>query len=308
MLAIDALLRCGRTEEAGLAVQALRRIEFGVPEAATPTSSVEFVVSVEPTTTVIAAARPNAFDEDLAQAEFLAGCGHLEEARTALAGTLAAHPGHPAITARLAELTAMLTAAAETAPAGGAQEDLGLAVALLDEAEEIVSLHEDPAYAVEALVAQFRAGVARTVRPEDAATHYDLGLAFFQMELFQQALEEFETALAADPARRADCLTMVGRCRLGLAEPQEAIDALEQAIVQPDLPPDARGAAYGHLAAALEAVGRPKAAHLHLREALRLAPDLPGLKERMDALVAGMAPPKPVEPEVWELEPTPSAA
>lgn len=78
--------------------------------------------------------------------------------------------------------------------------------------------------------------------------------------------------------------------------------------MQPDLPPDARGAAYGHLATALEAAGRPKAALLHLREALRLAPDLPGLKERMDALVAGMAPPKPVEPEAWELEPTPSAA
>lgn len=225
VLAIEALLRCGRAEEAGRAVQALRHIEFGI----------------------------------------------------------------------------------EARPAGGQGEDLGLLGAELDE-EEIVSLDEDPAYAVEEVVARFRAGVSRTVRPEDAATHHDLGIAFFEMELFRQALEEFETALAADPVRRADCLVMIGRCRLGLGEPQEATEALEQAIVQPDLPPEARAAAYGHLASALEATGHPRAALLHLREALRLAPGLPGLVGRIEALVACLAPPTPMNSGAWELEPTPSAA
>lgn len=61
-----------------------------------------------------------------------------------------------------------------------------------------------------------RVGVKRVVvdqqlENEDTETHYNLGIAYKEMELFTDAITEFQTA-ALDPHRKIDCLTLEGIC------------------------------------------------------------------------------------------------
>jgi tetratricopeptide (TPR) repeat protein len=157
------------------------------------------------------------------------------------------------------------------------------------------------------MLGRFRAGVAQVVRPDDVATHQDLGIAFFEMDLFTQAEEEFQAALQADPERKAECLTMIARCRLGKGDATEAIELLEQVIVLPELAPDTRATAYLHLAEAHEASGKRPAALLHAKEARRIAPSLPGLA-RLQARLEGLERMLVPGPEFLRLEHTPTPA
>ncbi len=50
-------------------------------------------------------------------------------------------------------------------------------------------------YSVEDVFSQFKKGVEETVKPEDSDTHYDLGIAYKEMGLLDDAVHEFETAL-----------------------------------------------------------------------------------------------------------------
>jgi hypothetical protein len=46
-----------------------------------------------------------------------------------------------------------------------------------DEEEELIGLEEIEPFAVEVMLGRFRAGVAQVARPDDVATHLDLGVA-----------------------------------------------------------------------------------------------------------------------------------
>jgi tetratricopeptide (TPR) repeat protein len=56
-----------------------------------------------------------------------------------------------------------------------------------------------------------RVVVDQQLEKEDTETHYNLGIAYKEMELFTDAITEFQTA-AMDPQRKIDCLTLEGIC------------------------------------------------------------------------------------------------
>jgi len=56
-----------------------------------------------------------------------------------------------------------------------------------------------------------RVVVDQQLENEDTETHYNLGIAYKEMELFADAITEFQTA-ALDPQRKIDCLTLEGIC------------------------------------------------------------------------------------------------
>ena len=182
-----------------------------------------------------------------------------------------------------------------------------VALGLPEDEEELVELEEIEPFAVEVMLGRFRAGIAQVVRPDDVATHQDLGIAFFEMDLFTQAEEEFQAALDADQERRPEVLTMIARCRLGKGDATEAIELLERVIVLPELAPDTRATAYLHLAEAHEAAGKRPAALLHAQEASRSAPSLPGVA-RLQARLEGLEQMLVPGPEFLKLEQTPTPA
>jgi pilus assembly protein FimV len=58
---------------------------------------------------------------------------------------------------------------------------------------------------IDSTIQAFKEGVAQQISEHDAETHYNLGIAYKEMGLFEDAIQEFMTA-SRDPARYSDCM------------------------------------------------------------------------------------------------------
>lgn len=85
---------------------------------------------------------------------------------------------------------------------------------------------------VEAVFAQFKKGVAETVSAEDSDTHFDLGIAYKEMGLLDDAVSEFELSMSK-PERRCLAQTMVGLCYIEKGQVAQAIDAFKRGLAAP---------------------------------------------------------------------------
>jgi tetratricopeptide (TPR) repeat protein len=63
----------------------------------------------------------------------------------------------------------------------------------------------------------------------DVDTHYDLGLAYKEMALYDDAIKAFEQALRA-PGREVGCRVMIGMCLREQGNPSEAIHQFKQGL------------------------------------------------------------------------------
>ena len=82
---------------------------------------------------------------------------------------------------------------------------------------------------VDAMMHQVRQGVRSQVADGDAATHYDLGLAYQEMGLYSDAISELMLA-ARDATRACVCLSLIGTIQLQLGELDAALDAFHRAL------------------------------------------------------------------------------
>ena len=69
----------------------------------------------------------------------------------------------------------------------------------------------------------------RPLDDADSDTHYDLGLAYKEMALLDEAIKAFEKALRA-PGREVQCRVMIGMCMRDMGNPSEAIQQFKQAL------------------------------------------------------------------------------
>jgi len=180
---------------------------------------------------------------------------------------------------------------AVSADAGSAQEPshFDLAAELSDALEAERPGASEPAPSaedsLEAIFNEFKRGVRKTLTPADHETHYDLGIAYREMGLVEDAMGEFQIALES-PARRVDCLHLLGVCARELKRAHDAVAFFEQALAEPDLAPARRAAIRFDLAIALEERGDQAAALAAFEEVAADAPTHPGLAERIEALRA----------------------
>ncbi len=89
--------------------------------------------------------------------------------------------------------------------------------------------------AFDAIFQEFKRGVSETLGEGDVETRYDLGIAYREMGLFDDAIAEFRIVLGS-PQRRLDALHMMSLCALDLERPEDAVAHLEQALASPDVP------------------------------------------------------------------------
>jgi pilus assembly protein FimV len=69
----------------------------------------------------------------------------------------------------------------------------------------------------------------RPVDEGDAETHYDLGLAYKEMGLHDEAIKAFEKVLRS-PQREVQCRLMIGLCNRDMGNPSEAINQFKQSL------------------------------------------------------------------------------
>jgi tetratricopeptide (TPR) repeat protein len=113
----------------------------------------------------------------------------------------------------------------------------------------------------------------------DAATAFDLGVAYREMGLVDAAIAQFETA-ARDPQWRARALTLLGALRVHRGETDRAIADLKDAVRLASTPAEASEAAY-ELGVLYEVIGDSEAA---IQQLLTVAPGYRDRDERLAEL------------------------
>ena len=222
--------------------------------------------------------------EECDEATFFVEQGLWDEAREILETVMIAYPDHR----RAAKLMARVEAEqnggvpasspggtlSEASEGNGAEEgrdafDLAaeLANELGDFGDEQSDTGEAPAsggndeyqVSVEEVFAEFKKGLEKVVKPEDVDTHYDLGVAYKEMGLIDDAVGEFTIARKGCLGKRKeiDCLSMIGMLQVGRGEIAPAIDAYQQGLASEHARGEVEKSLRYELALAYEAGDQP---------------------------------------------------
>jgi tetratricopeptide (TPR) repeat protein len=109
----------------------------------------------------------------------------------------------------------------------------------------------------ENILQEFREGIEKTIPTDDAVSHFDLGIAFREMGLLDDAIAEFQLA-ARSRLKRVESIEALGGCFLTKNEPAVAKALLLKALDEPSVAVDGdytlRGVLY-FLGLASEALG-----------------------------------------------------
>jgi len=87
---------------------------------------------------------------------------------------------------------------------------------------------------LEEIFREFKKGVEQQLSPEDYETHYNLGIAYKEMSLTDEAISEFQRA-AKSPQYAVECCSMLGLCFLEKGLPQLAIKWYSKGLEAPNI-------------------------------------------------------------------------
>ena len=81
------------------------------------------------------------------------------------------------------------------------------------------------------MLQRFKRGIAENVEAEDYQSHYDLAIAFKEMGLLDEAIHEFQKALAS-PLNRLATYEALGQCFIDKDQPKMAAAILQRAVTE----------------------------------------------------------------------------
>ena len=115
--------------------------------------------------------------------------------------------------------------------AGGADElVLNTPIDLADDTEsDATPTQATTGSAVEAVFAAFKQGIQSQLGDDESGAHYDLAIAYREMGLLDDAVQELEVARRGK-ACRLEALSLLATCKVELGRPADAVDHLEEAL------------------------------------------------------------------------------
>jgi tetratricopeptide (TPR) repeat protein len=232
-------------------------------------------------------------EDDLDEADFFVQQRLFDEARAILEGLLERHPGHPLVSAKLRDLEAM-AAAGPVEPA--AEEPLSAGEA--DLSAELPTDLPGKAAADEATATGLseevyemtrRGVIEKGVTAEDFETHYDLGIAYKEMGLIDDAIAEFKLVMK-DPAREVQCHLMIGLCLMEKGMQTEAIGHFKKGLYVEGISEREAMSLYFELGQAYERLGDPREALYYYEKVMKRDPRFRGVERVVQNLRGGAAP------------------
>ncbi len=255
-----------------------------VPEPEAPPAPAEEQL---PTPPPAAAAIAPEIQEVLDEADFFASQGMMDEALEAIQEAILIYPGSDVLDARLLEYEAKAEAqevAEQQAEAEQPDDSFDIAEQLASELTEVASTGGiDEMVDVESVFAQFKKGVAAQIAPDDSDTHFDLGIAYKEMGLTDDAIQEFDLA-SKNPKRACTSLTMIGMCYLERGDAQQAVTYFERAINSPQKSALEEMALHYEIGNAQELLGHLDAALSSFERVAAHDRSFRGVTGRLDAL------------------------
>jgi pilus assembly protein FimV len=137
---------------------------------------------------------------------------------------------------------------------------------------------------------EFRAELGEMgAEDEDLETHYNLGIAFREMGLLEEAISEFQKVAKASDRGRAfrytmQCCTLLGLAFMEKGQPAIAAIWYERALKTPGNDPESTLALRYDLGVAQESAGEPEAALKSFSQVYAMNIDYRGVAERIAAL------------------------
>jgi tetratricopeptide (TPR) repeat protein len=229
-------------------------------------------------------------EDALEEAEFFLSRGLFDDARAILEEHLRRLPDHPLLMERMEELE---QAIAELASSSGTRErplhepvqeepedrafDIAASLDALDALDAVSAPQPETLQAgdqidVEEVFAKFKAGVRAQVSETDSATHYDLGLAYREMDLIKDAVDEFELA-ARDPKRECVCQSMIGMIRRQQGDVAAGIEAFIKGLHAEHKTGEQELSLYYELGDAYEAKGNTTESLYYFRKIAHRSPN-----------------------------------
>ncbi len=172
------------------------------------------------------------------------------------------------------------------------ENTLGLEITLdLDETKEVAEISEihmtaevDPIQvSVAEVLAQFKQGVQQNVQEEDADTHFELGIAYKEMGLLNEAKDSFQLA-AKTSSKRIDAQHMIALILMDEGHASEALAIFDDILKESGLNASQKGANYFHKGLCHQRLNQKTEAYLAYQAAAKTGEVLPGLKERLAVL------------------------
>ncbi len=158
-------------------------------------------------------------------------------------------------------------------------------------------VEEEQQVSVEEVLEAFKKGVEKSVDKQDAETHYSLGIAYKEMGLIDEAINEFNIAILS-PEKKADGLIMLGMSYMGKGLPGKAIEMYKQALsVKGGIKQENIGLIYEY-ALALEAYGDMKNAYNSFQEVEKIDDKFRDIKEKINKLAEFAKDETVIQPEV----------
>lgn len=141
-------------------------------------------------------------------------------------------------------------------------------------------------YSLDGLFSAFKKGLDQQVESGDTETHFNLGIAYKEMGLYDDAIGEFERA-AHDPQRKVDCITLQAMCYRDKGETAKAEELLREGVGLNGLRKDERQSLFYELAHLLESTARPDEALTYYLEVQSISPGFRDTSARITALGGG---------------------
>lgn len=158
-------------------------------------------------------------------------------------------------------------------------------------ADELDDFEEEPAFggnediSVDEVLEQFKKGVDKTIGQEDKQARFDLGLAYKDMGLFDEAINEFKIAMQ-DPARKVECLGMIGVVQREMEQHDAAIETFTEALEACTDDKQKPGLLFD-MALTREAMGDKELALKLYRKVQQIDASFRGVKQKIEALGGG---------------------
>ncbi|HVP39909.1 MAG TPA: tetratricopeptide repeat protein [Candidatus Saccharimonadales bacterium] len=133
------------------------------------------------------------------------------------------------------------------------------------------------------ILEEFKQGLEQQIGPDDAKSHYDMAMAYMEMNLLGDAVAELAAA-SHDPELRPKCCELLGQCYLRQGRPEEAERILRRGLETHSLGEEAGLSLRYHLALALELLGNDDEARELLEQVIQLRPDFMDAAQHLESV------------------------
>jgi tetratricopeptide (TPR) repeat protein len=232
-----------------------------------------------------AAEVPEGVVDAVEEADFFLGQRQFDEAREVLIEAMYEHPGDATLKRKLDELDVRQAGGSAPPPLPPAppapEEDHSFALAqkLADKAGAGAGGPVD----VAEVINQFKEGVRKQVDKNDTATHYDLGIAYMEMGLHAEAIDEFQLCLEGGE-RVHTAHMMIGLSYVAKGDMEPAIEHFQLALQSDQRTPDEELTLWFEIGNAYELLGKASEALVFYEKVEEASPGFRDVALRIERL------------------------